>query len=143
MHRTVQPAVLPDDSRVRAGLFNPQSFLTAVMQTTARKNDWPLDKTVIVTEVTKRAPEQVEGPSRDGAFVHGLSLEGARWDEKAGALAESKHKELSSKLPVRTPLCAGVHLRDVFLQCTGKFDSCLQGPLVCPCICTITGARPS
>jgi len=31
----------------RAGLFNPQSFLTAVMQTTARRNDWPLDKTVV------------------------------------------------------------------------------------------------
>ena len=31
---------------LRAGLFNPQSFLTAVMQTTARRNDWPLDKTV-------------------------------------------------------------------------------------------------
>ncbi len=28
------------------GLFNPQAFLTAVMQTTARKYDWPLDKTV-------------------------------------------------------------------------------------------------
>ena len=42
-----------------AGLFNPQSFLTAVMQTTARRNGWPLDKTVIVTEVTKRTPEQV------------------------------------------------------------------------------------
>ena len=30
-----------------SGLFNPQSFLTSVMQTTARKNDWPLDKTVL------------------------------------------------------------------------------------------------
>ena len=27
-----------------AGLFNPQSFLTAIMQQTARKNEWPLDK---------------------------------------------------------------------------------------------------
>lgn len=45
-----------------AGLFNPQSFLTAVMQTTARKNDWPLDKMVIVTEVTKKTPEQVSVP---------------------------------------------------------------------------------
>lgn len=34
-----------------SGLFNPQSFLTAVMQTTARRNDWPLDKTVLLTEV--------------------------------------------------------------------------------------------
>ena len=32
-------------------LFNPQSFLTAVKQTTARRNEWALDKTVIVTEV--------------------------------------------------------------------------------------------
>lgn len=42
-----------------SGLFNPQSFLTAVMQTTARRNGWPLDRTVIVTEVTKKLPEQV------------------------------------------------------------------------------------
>jgi dynein heavy chain len=47
-----------------SGLFNPQSFLTAVMQTTARRNDWPLDKTVLLTEVTKKLPEQVEAPSR-------------------------------------------------------------------------------
>ena len=26
------------------GLFNPQAFLTAVLQQTARKNSWPLDK---------------------------------------------------------------------------------------------------
>ncbi|KAL0241503.1 hypothetical protein GEMRC1_006738 [Eukaryota sp. GEM-RC1] len=37
-----------------SGLFNPQSFLTAVMQVTARKNQWPLDNMVIQTEVTKR-----------------------------------------------------------------------------------------
>lgn len=47
-----------------SGLFNPQSFLTAVMQTTARRNDWPLDKTVIVTEVTKKLPDQVRCWSR-------------------------------------------------------------------------------
>ncbi len=47
-----------------SGLFNPQSFLTAVMQTTARRNDWPLDKTVVLTEVTKKTPEQVDAPSR-------------------------------------------------------------------------------
>lgn len=26
------------------GTFNPQAVLTSVMQTAARKNDWPLDK---------------------------------------------------------------------------------------------------
>ena len=47
-----------------AGLFNPQSFLTAVMQTTARRNGWPLDKTVILTEVTKRTPDQVRAQAQ-------------------------------------------------------------------------------
>lgn len=27
-----------------SGFFNPQSFLTAIMQSMARKNEWPLDK---------------------------------------------------------------------------------------------------
>jgi dynein heavy chain len=84
-----------------SGLFNPQSFLTAVMQTTARRNDWPLDRTVLVTEVTKRAgPEHVDAPSRDGAYVYGLTLEGARWDDKAGSLDDSRPKELFCPMPV-------------------------------------------
>jgi dynein heavy chain, axonemal len=53
-----------------------------------------------VTEVTKKSPDQVEQPSRDGAFVHGLTLEGARWDDKAGALEDSKPKELFHAMPV-------------------------------------------
>ncbi|KAK9808985.1 hypothetical protein WJX72_007373 [[Myrmecia] bisecta] len=83
-----------------SGLFNPQSFLTAVMQTTARRNDWPLDKTVVLTEVTKKQPDQIDGPSRDGAFIHGLTLEGARWDEKVGVLEDSRPKELFCAMPV-------------------------------------------
>ena len=70
------------------------------MQTTARKNDWPLDKTVIVTEVTRKTIDQVDASSREGAFVHGLYLEGARWDENIGALEECNPKELTTELPV-------------------------------------------
>eukprot|EP00741_Cyanophora_paradoxa_P005992 tig00000955_g5810.t1 len=83
-----------------SGLFNPQSFLTAVMQTTARKNDWPLDKTVIQTEVTKKTFEDIEQAAREGAFIHGLVLEGARWDDKSGALDEQRPKELFAPMPV-------------------------------------------
>lgn len=83
-----------------SGLFNPQSFLTAVMQTTARRNDWPLDKTVVLTEVTKKQPDQIDAPSREGAFIHGLTLEGCRWDDKGGALEDSKPKELFCPMPV-------------------------------------------
>lgn len=43
---------------------------------------------------------QVEAPAKDGAFIHGLTLEGARWDERTGALEDSRPKELFSPLPV-------------------------------------------
>lgn len=42
-----------------AGLVNPQSFLTAVCQVTAQKNQWELDKLVIQTEVTKKMGAEV------------------------------------------------------------------------------------
>ncbi len=60
-----------------------------------------------MTEVTKRTPEQVDVPSRDGAFVHGLTLEGARWDDKAGLLDDARPKELFCPLPVRRAPGAG------------------------------------
>ena len=83
------------------GFFNPQSFLTAVMQTTARRNEWPLDKTVVQTEVTKKRDiDEVEAASRDGAFIHGCMLEGCRWDDKTGGLADSFPKELYAGMPV-------------------------------------------
>lgn len=42
----------------------------------------------------------MEQASRDGAFVHGLTLEGARWDDKAAALDDSRPKELFCLMPV-------------------------------------------
>ena len=58
------------------GFFNPQSFLTAIMQSTARKNELPLDKMCLVCEVTKKATrEEIPSPPRDGAYTHGLFME--------------------------------------------------------------------
>lgn len=49
-------------------------------QVTARQSSLPLDKMTIETHVTTMtSPEQVQEPPADGAFVHGLFLEGARW----------------------------------------------------------------
>lgn len=70
-----------------AGLFNPQSFLTAIMQTTARKNEWPLDRMVLTVDVTKKSREEFTGAPREGAYVHGLFMEGARWDVGSGYVA--------------------------------------------------------
>ena len=63
-----------------AGFFNPQSFLTAIMQSTARRNEWLLDQMALQCDVTKKNREEFRNPPREGAYVHGLFMEGARWD---------------------------------------------------------------
>jgi hypothetical protein len=57
------------------GFFNPQSFLTAIMQSTARKNELPLDRMCLVCEVTKKQKEEVTQAPREGAYIHGLFME--------------------------------------------------------------------
>ena len=81
-------------------LFNPKAFVTSVMQTYARANKLPLDAMKFVTDVTTKQPEQLSEPAADGAYVHGLWLEGARWDVKAGVLKDSLPKEIRQPMPV-------------------------------------------
>ncbi|XP_025217595.1 dynein heavy chain 17, axonemal [Theropithecus gelada] len=83
-----------------AGFFNPQSFLTAIMQSMARKNEWPLDKMCLSVEVTKKNREDMTAPPREGSYVYGLFMEGARWDTQTGVIAEARLKELTPAMPV-------------------------------------------
>ncbi|KAI4877932.1 hypothetical protein NFI96_006510, partial [Prochilodus magdalenae] len=94
-HDFVLPAVV-----WLSGLFNPQSFLTAVMQSIARRNKWPLDKTTLCVDVTKKTKDDYGHPPREGAYIHGLYMEGARWDISAGVLAEAVLKDLTPAMPV-------------------------------------------
>ncbi|KAM6403695.1 dynein axonemal heavy chain 17 [Rhynochetos jubatus] len=83
-----------------AGFSHPQAFLTAVTQSAARKNKWPLDKMCLSVHVTKKTREDVTAPPREGSYVHGLVMEGARWDVPSGAIAEARLKELTHAMPV-------------------------------------------
>uniref|UniRef100_A0A8C0HXD6 Dynein axonemal heavy chain 11 n=1 Tax=Balaenoptera musculus TaxID=9771 RepID=A0A8C0HXD6_BALMU len=83
-----------------SGFFNPQSFLTAIMQTAARKHEWPLDKMCLTVDVTKKTKEDYGHPPREGAYLHGLLMEGARWDSQSGAIVDAHLKELRSAMPV-------------------------------------------
>jgi dynein heavy chain len=66
------PADIPKVTWI-SGLYNPQSFLTAICQVTAQKNQWELDKLVTWTDVTKKmGVEEMETTSRDGAYIIGL-----------------------------------------------------------------------
>ncbi|KAI4543842.1 hypothetical protein MG293_006636 [Ovis ammon polii] len=83
-----------------SGFFNPQAFLTAIMQTTARKNEWPLDKMCLTVDITKKTKDDYGHPPREGAYLHGLLMEGARWDSQSGTIVEARLKELRSTMPV-------------------------------------------
>ncbi|KAI5645013.1 dynein heavy chain and region d6 of dynein motor domain-containing protein [Phthorimaea operculella] len=88
-----------------AGFFNPQSLLTAIMQSTARRYELPLDKMCLQCDVTKKMKEEFtiadsRSAPKDGAYVHGLLMEGARWDVQAGIIMDSRLKELFPPMPV-------------------------------------------
>ena len=71
------------------------------MQTYARANKLPLDAMKFVTEVTaKMDPAQVTEHPAEGAYVHGLCIEGVRWDRAAGCLKDSTPGELHQAMPV-------------------------------------------
>lgn len=51
-------------------------FSVAVMQSLARKNEWPLDKMNLTVDVTKKFKEEFNQPAREGAYIYGLYMEG-------------------------------------------------------------------
>jgi len=84
-----------------SGFFNSQAFVTAVMQVACRKNDWPLASVITTVDVTKKMdPAEIEGTARDGAYIYGLYMEGARWDLQSGMMEDAFMKELYPKMPV-------------------------------------------
>jgi dynein heavy chain len=85
-------------------LCNPMSFVTAVKQVTARKDNYPLDNVDIMTEVTNFSEEMIKERPQSGIYVSGMFLQGARWEDSnpdsQGFLTEMLPKELDPKLPV-------------------------------------------
>jgi len=87
-------------------LYNPQSFLTAIRQIATREKGYELNKLYIETTPTKRMYyETAELPARKpggdgGAYVFGMQLQGAKWDQNANSIEESDPKKQFSVIPV-------------------------------------------
>ncbi|XP_052739543.1 dynein axonemal heavy chain 2 [Bicyclus anynana] len=103
-------------------LVAPTGFLTAVMQTTARGECWPIDTLCWEFTVLPLEESAFVRPPRDGGvYIRGLFLEGASWTRKEGHLQEPLPMQLL--FPV-TP----VHFKPV--RATGRK---LKNRYVCPC----------
>ncbi len=99
------------------GLFNPNSFLTAIKQVTARCKELPLDFMTNRSFITNwhETSDLPAAHTNGGVFIHGLYLEGAGWEEgkgqEEGYLADSKMKELFVALPITN--CFSVHINEM------------------------------
>lgn len=84
-----------------SGLHIPESYLTALVQTTCRRKKWPLDKSTLYTMVTKYIdPKEITKRPEDGCYVSGFFLEGAGWDFSKGILKKQNPKELIIDMPI-------------------------------------------
>eukprot|EP00762_Andalucia_godoyi_P000034 ANDGO_02412.mRNA.1 Dynein-1-alpha heavy chain len=84
-----------------SGLHIPESYLTALVQTTCRRYLWPLDKSTLYTKVTTyRTDDEVPEKLVDGCFISGLYIEGAAWDYEHSCLRRQDPKVLVQALPI-------------------------------------------
>jgi dynein heavy chain len=84
-----------------SGFFFTQSFITGTRQNYARKHRIAIDKLNFHMEVLSHVATDGSAPAPDeGCYIHGLYLEGCRWDASKGVLGESEAKVLYSEVPV-------------------------------------------
>jgi len=95
-------------------------FLTGVLQNHARKYEYAIDHLTFEFNVLRQyrdqsevaaasanlkygeqleADKQIESP-KDGVLIHGLFMDGFRWDDNLGAVEDSLPGEMSAILPV-------------------------------------------
>jgi len=117
-----------------SGLFNPMSFLTAIMQVTARQNGLPLDDMCLRTDVLNtKDVDELPGSAESGAYVHGFFLEGAGWEAgrggEQGYLTDMILKELHPELPIMHVTAIRLKEREIvgYYECPTYVTS-MRGP---------------
>ncbi|TRY59872.1 hypothetical protein DNTS_035283 [Danionella cerebrum] len=109
-----------------SGFFFPQAFLTGTLQNFARGSMVSIDSIAFDFKVMKEAAEELTKRPNVGCYIHGLFLEGARWDAEPGLLTESRPKELYTEMapiwmvPVanRKPPQSGIYICPIYKTLT-------------------------
>jgi len=111
-----------------SGFFFPQAFLTGTMQNYARKHVISIDTISWDYEVQDVDPASIQEKPEDGCYIHGLFLEGARWNSDTHTLDESKPKTLFESFPV------------IWLKPVPDRPKPTEGIYICPVYKTLTRA---
>ena len=84
-----------------SGLHIPESYLTALVQTTCRGKGWALDKSTLYTVVTKESdPNNITKRLEHGSYIQGMYIEGARWNTDKDCLDYQRPKVLIEPMPL-------------------------------------------
>jgi len=79
--------------------FFPQGFMTASLQTYARKHMEAIDNLSFAFEILTIQPEEIQEAPQDGVIVFGLYLEGARFDMTELKVVDSRPGIMYDLLP--------------------------------------------
>ncbi|OHT12593.1 Dynein heavy chain family protein [Tritrichomonas foetus] len=82
------------------GFFFPQSFLTAVLQNHSRKHQVPIDKLSFEAKVLPNTVDSLAHPAPDGAYIHGMYFDGAKWDKDEFCLTDCDSNAVYTDCPV-------------------------------------------
>ena len=74
--------------------------MTSSLQTYARKSQIAIDTLKFKSNVRKEYFKNIKEAPEDGVNIHGLFLQGARWNLDEGKVADSKKGALFFELPV-------------------------------------------
>lgn len=82
-------------------LHVPEAYLAAIVQTAARKNQWPLDRATFYTSVTQwQTINDIDQSIQNTCLIEGLYLEGAAWDMENQCLIQQTNKQLIQRMPL-------------------------------------------
>lgn len=109
-----------------SGFFFPQAFLTGTLQNYARRSSISIDTIGFDFEVISKSVSEIKEKPNTGCYIHGLFLEGARWDNRAGQLTQSRPKELYTEMaviqlvpkPNRKPPTKGIYICPIYKTLT-------------------------
>ncbi|XP_065175861.1 dynein axonemal heavy chain 2-like isoform X2 [Sycon ciliatum] len=118
-----------------SGFTFPTGFLTAILQTCARRNNVSVDSLQWEFNVSTLDDSNIVETPKDGVWVKGLYLEGAGWDKRNSHLVEANPMMLVNPVPT-------IHFNPIEAR-----KKPLKGMYFCPCYYysnrTGTSGRPS